>query len=156
MSLQSFSWDLPHSLMLVACANVANLLIARASAREREIALRLALGATRRQLVQQLFVEALILALAAGCIGLLAGYGVSEAVSSITLPGDMPVALEVVVDGPGGALHDGAGAVCGGGVRAVSRNARFAPRSCAHAETGGTFHVGRPAPSFHPQQTAWS
>jgi len=85
-------------VLLIACFNVANLLIARAAARQKEVAVRLAIGASRRQLLSQLLVESLILSLAGGAAGLALAFVMIRGLLSFLPSNGTPLLLRATPD----------------------------------------------------------
>jgi predicted permease len=135
-------------VLLVACANVANMLLARASGRQREIGIRLAVGATRGQLIRQLLAEGLVL----GTLGAAAGAGLAYAllrlIDLIPMPLPIPVALGLRIDGRA-LVFTAATAVLAGLVSAVAPALR-ATRPNVSADLKGD------VPSFAAGRRRWT
>ncbi len=85
-------------VLLIACANLANMLLARGVSRTREMALRSALGAGRAQLVRQMVVESLLLSTAGGALGLVLAMWATSLLASATLPIELPLSFDLKID----------------------------------------------------------
>ena len=85
-------------VLLIACANVASMLLARASGRQKEIGIRLAIGASRRRLIQQLLSESLVLAVLGAAAGTALAWTMTQVVMSIALPIPIPLSFALRID----------------------------------------------------------
>jgi predicted permease len=126
-------------VLLIACANVANLLIARSAARQREIALRIAIGATRWQLFRQLLVETVMLSLAGGLAGLGAAQAMAQGLVSL-LPADatggwISTQLDVRLFAYSMAVAAATGALCG--LAPALQGSRRDPVTALRQQTSG-------------------
>jgi predicted permease len=100
-------------ILIVVCANTANLLLARASVRQREIGVRLALGAGQGRIITQLLAESLVLAVAGAALGLLVSLWGVEMLKQIPLPANMPLRIEPHLDGASLFFATLLGGLCG-------------------------------------------
>ncbi len=131
-------------VLAIACANVANLFLARVSARGRELAVRAAIGAGRMRLVREVLIESVLVGLGGGLLGLgLAHFGVRWMMASIPAENQPPFWVQVVIDGPVLAFTAAAAIATGilfgliPALQATGRNLQGVLKSGGRSEAGG-------------------
>ncbi|MBO9663907.1 ADOP family duplicated permease [Dokdonella sp.] len=112
IAFSALLFALTGMLLLLACVNVASMLLARGEARRGEIALRYVLGATRRRIAAGLVGENLLLALAAAAVGLALGVAACRLLARVDLPTPVPVSIDIPIDAAAFAFALGCALVC--------------------------------------------
>jgi putative ABC transport system permease protein len=131
-------------VLLMACTNIANLLLARAASRQKEVAVRAALGATRRRVVRQLMTESLLLSIAGGLLGIVLSLWLTDLLGRAAAQ-SLPRALEITIDGRALAFAVAVSALCGMifGVAPAWQLARFDVNAALKRESRGGSAAGR-------------
>jgi len=131
-------------VLLIACANVTNLLLSRGVRRRRELAMRAAVGATNSRLARQLMIETLVLSAAGGALGVALGWALARAVPAVA-PADFPRLADIHMDAP--TLWFGAGASLTAGLLAGMLPALRVAKGglLADLRDGGAVSAGRQA-----------
>jgi len=132
-------------VLLIACANVANLLLARGAARQREIAIRMALGSSRARLIRQLLTESLLLSLLGAALGIVFAQWGSHFLVKFLSSSRLPVYLDLSVDGRVLAFTAGVAILTGllFGLAPAWRGTRVQPQSAMKANARGVIEGSR-------------
>jgi predicted permease len=136
-------------ILLIACANVANLLLARSTARQKEITVRVAMGAGAPRLFRQVFTESILLALLGGAVGLLFAHWADHALLRMVSGGPTPISLDVHLDAKVLALTLGVSLITGiffglvPAFRAARVDLSSVLKATSRGATGGRVPIGK-------------